>query len=40
MANRNYLLVDAGIIYQIGCRYKNVRDLCSSPLSRQWRKYD
>ena len=44
-ANRNYLLVDAGINYQIGClqipgRYINVRDLCSSPPSRQSRKYD
>ena len=39
-AKRNYLLVDAGIIYQIGClqipgRYKNVQDLCSSPPYRQ-----
>ena len=43
-ANRNYLLVDSGINYQIGClqipgRYINVRDLCSSPPSRQSRKY-
>ena len=43
MANRNYLLVDAGINHQIRClqipgRYINVRDLCSSPPSRQSRK--
>ena len=40
-ANKNYLLVDAAINYQIGClqipgREINVRDLCSS----QSRKYD
>ena len=45
MANRNYLLVDAGINYQIRCLqisggYINVRDLCSSPPSRQSRKYN
>ena len=40
-ANRNYLLVDVGINYQIGClQYINVRDLCSSPPSRESRKYD
>ena len=41
MANRNYLLVDAGINHQIRClqipgRYINVRDLCSSPPSRKF----
>ena len=43
-ANRNYLLVDAGINYQTKClqipgRYINVRDLCPSPPSRQSRYF-